>query len=78
MIAHMIRSKASVPHDIIQEEVGQTPIMDNIIFQYFEMETTQKSGSDKYPTSLRVPKEKVLSKQMAEHEDNHCQYAEMQ
>ena len=77
LIAHMIRSKVSVPHDIIQE-VGQTPIMGKIIFQYFEMETTHKSGSDEYPTSLGAPKEKVLSKHMAEHEDNHCRYAEMQ
>ena len=33
MIAHMIRSKTSVPHDTIQENMGTAPIVSDAIFQ---------------------------------------------
>ena len=64
MIARVIRSRASVPHDIIQVEMGTVPKIIQVPIS----------------NNLGVPLRTVLKspKQLAEHGDIHCWYVETQ
>ena len=73
-ISRMLRSKALVPHDIIHAEMGATSVLIEALFllvTYIQQLLMLSKG--RYSKSACTS-----SRQLAEHGDIHCWYAEMQ
>lgn len=74
MIARMIRSKPSVPHDIVRAELGAAPVVVEALFQAVTfMHRIWELPHERYPRLALMS-----SKRLAEDGDTHCWYAEMQ
>ena len=74
MIVCMIRSKASVPHDIIRAELGASPIIIEALFRSVTcIQRLWELPKRRYPRLALMS-----SRQLGENGDIHCWYAEMQ
>ena len=73
MIARMIRRKALVPHYIIWAEIGAAPILIEALFPSVAyIQRLWELPKGRYSRLALMP-----SRQLAEHDDIHCWYAEM-
>ncbi len=74
MIGRMIRSKASVPHDIVRAEMGAAPIaVEALLRSVTNIQRIWKLPKERYPRLALMS-----SLQLTAHGDTHCWYAEMQ
>ena len=72
MIARMIRSKASVPHDIIRAEMGAAPIITEALFRSVTcIQRLWELPKRRYPRLALMS-----SRQLAENGDIHYWYAD--